>query len=214
MAEKIISFAGVRHADIPYYMAKIMSTKGGYVLVIDNSYENDLYLAVQREEGSESALKQRNIFYMCNVCYDQSFFEKFASVVVYHGMDIDEEIWKASTDRYLMVNTDRFDMRAARDAVRDLEDQVTIIVVDAYYEKIKEPMVAKLLEITGTKLKDTLVLPAEPADRSALEAFQFNGVQRVAQTSKVMKELMQNLYQDLYGEIKAKLFKKVIAKAN
>jgi hypothetical protein len=210
---RILSFAGVSHADIVYYMAKLAAVGREQVLCIDNSERLDLIRSIHKADGEESA-QVGNILYLADRAWEEETYQKFDAVVIYHGMEIDREIWENSTERYFMVDTDRFDLLDAREALEAFHDQkLTLLVVDAFFEKIQEKDLPELLKLPEEMVEEIVPLQFEPDDLAALQSFQFNGIQKVKDTTGSMQDFLMTLYFRIYGPMKKRDFRKLAVKA-
>ena len=211
---RIISFAGVKHADIPYYMAKLLAIGRRNVLIVDNSEQHDLYQSIYKKHEMD-IVNVGNITYIKDIAWSPESFEKFEVVIIYHGEEIDRDIWENSTNRFLLMNTDRFDMERVRAGIPEGSAPFVILMVDVYYGKIKAKDIPAFLNISDSMVNGIESLPFDEKDAAALEAFQFNGIQRVRDTSDSMKEFLLDIYKHLGGsDMKMRNFKEFIAAAN
>jgi hypothetical protein len=210
---RIISFAGVHHADIVYHMAKLASLRSDQVLCIDNSERQDLIKSIHKAQDAESA-EIGNITYLGNRAWSEAAYSTYSTTIIYHGMEIDSELWEHSTTRFFMIDTDRFHLLDARESLKEHQDKpLTLLAVDAYFEKIKEKDLPELLSIPEEIVEDIVTLPFEPDDIAALQSFQFNGIQRLKDTSGSMQDFMMILYCTIFGAMKKRDFRKLAAKA-
>lgn len=217
MENNMISFAGVRHPDIPYYLAKLLAGDGRQILLIDNSELHDLFSSLHMDEEDrtygETAIG--NIHCLKDIAYSKKAFDKFDYVIVYHGFDIDDTIWNESNGRYLMVNTDRYLLKIVRDRmIGEKSRSLSLLILDAYFEKLDEEDIAELLTLNTDDIRGVFTLPFDPVDMSTLQSFQFNGMQNVNKLSSAMKMLLHEIYNDLFGETNKRAFKRVLEMAD
>ena len=214
---KLISFAGVRHPDLPYYLARTLSGEGKQVLLIDNSELHDLFDSIHMSEDDKYTGETviGNIHYLKDILFSKKAFEKFDYVIVYHGFHINDVLWDESSERFLMADTDRFHLRQIQREMDEAKNKdLVLLILDAYFEKIHEEDLAELLTLDPEKLRGILELPFDPSDLAALQSFQFNGKQSVRKTSSSMKDLLREIYGDLFGEIRKKDFTKILDRAD
>lgn len=228
---KTISFAGVERGDIVYYIAKLLAADGKSVLCIDNSKRNDLMTSIRNDytdkETKETRLSSTyvndiryygSITYTSNKKKSERAFKRFDYTVVYHGLDIDKDIWDTSDLRFVMENSDLFDRTDLSAAIKDLDMKAYPIIalyVDVFYGKIKEQDLEYTLinKEEGEELIDSISISFDPDDITARQAFQYNGIQKVSALPAPMKEFLLAVYEKVTGSKPAKE-KKLIADAN
>lgn len=194
-------------------MTKLAAARGDKVLCIDNTKKGDLFRSLHSVSGDED-IKINDIRYARFAAWTPDVFNAYDTVIIYQDYDIDPEIWDGSTTRFVMADTDKYHLIDVRDALKKVPAKnITLLIMDAYFEKLHEDDMPDLLEVDTERILGLSVLPFEPEDLAALQAFQFNGLQRIGGTSKSMQEFLMEVYGDVYGEIKKKDFKKLAAKA-
>lgn len=225
-APKLISFAGVERGDVVYYAAKLLAASEKSVLCIDNAKRHDLFNTVKEDMTGNNAKEERkerryindfryrgSIVYTKNAAYSAEAFNKFDYVIVYHGMNIDDEIWRNSNIRFVMTNTDRFDREDLSNALGKVEElPLHALIVDAFYGKIREKDFVESIVENEENIIGSATLSFDPTDLEAKQAWQYNGVQKLKVLSSSMKELLLYINEAVTGEKPAKA-KKLIADA-
>ncbi len=229
---KIISFAGVERGDIVYYVSKLLAAEGRNVLCIDNSKRNDLMTAIRNDTTDKETIETRqsskfindiryrgSVSYAMNATFNRAVSSRFSYTVVYHGFDVDEEIWNASDTRFVMENSnllDRLDLEKMMDALDVKTSPIFALYVDILYSKVNEANLEYTL-IGDAPIEDTLLdeisLSFDVDDIAIKQAFQYNGVQKLSALTPSMKDFILAIFEKITGSKPAKP-KKLIADAN
>lgn len=227
---RIISFAGAERGDIVYYIAKLLAADGKSVLCIDNAKRNDLMTAIRNDytdketkDTRQSANYVNDIRYRGSITYTSNkemnieVFNNFDYTIVYHGLTVDENIWKESASRFVMENSDPLDRADLAAAIADLDkkaDPIYALYVDVFYEKLQDEDLEHTLinAKEGEELLDAITLSYDPDNIAARQAFQYNGVQKISALPGSMKEFLLAVFEKITGNKPAKA-KKLIADA-
>lgn len=188
---KIISFIGLEYEDIPYYAAQSISEKNNNVLVIDNSSENNLFLSLKRIDEDSDSVEYGRMVFLRNRKYSENNFKKFDAVIVYHGLNIDEEMLSYSDKVVFVTNYLPSDMRKIlkyinTEALNDFESGVTSIVFrDKTSGKIAEKYIRDFYGIS--EMEDETIISIDENDQAMRVNFQYNGIQPVKGLSNEMR---------------------------
>jgi hypothetical protein len=215
--EKVISFCGIEKSMAVYYTAAILSGYGKAVLVIDNSYSNDIYHAVSgyaayldNEEQRDFIVKQ-NITYMKNVNFHEDYDSGFDFVLIWHGMNIREEELLQSDEVYVMPDYMPGTLFSIRDRIKDKSCITMVFMLDSIASsKITEQTAAEFMKLPAEKIQG--VIGYDESDYAAYISFLYNGRLTLSSMSAGYSEILRVIAQDLLqidGKAVEKLFKKI-----
>lgn len=174
---KYITFSGVERCDIIYYVAKTISQTGHTVLVVDNSYQKDMYEAVDHSRGAE-IVERQNVIFIPNVEYSEDFFNHFDYVLIYMGMAIDEKICKKSDLNYVICDYTPFAIRNIKEKFGEFLSDCHIIIRDKANGKISDKAIANQLGVPYHHILG--IIPYDSKDYGNYIALVYNGKQKIA----------------------------------
>ena len=145
---QIISVMGLPQCDIAYYLARAFNAIKKTVLVVDNSRYHELFKSIPNPDN-EKMVQTGDIYYIENIKYSEEFFAQYDFVIVYHGMDIRDELNAASDYRYLITDYSPITTERLRTELDRQEDTLKyhIIYRNKVSGKIQEKMILQELGI-------------------------------------------------------------------
>ena len=178
---KIFSFIGLEREDIPYYIAEAIAEKNRNVLVIDNSTEHSLFLSLKRLDSKADSVEEGRIIFLRNRLFSENNFEKFDVAIIYHGINVNEELLDES-DRIIFM-TDYMPMHQRKikeyvdveDIYETYMDKFQILFVDKTSGKVSEKAIKRFFEIED--FDEETILSADETDFGLRINFQYNGAQ-------------------------------------
>lgn len=172
---KVISFSGLERCDFAYYIAKTLAAKAN-VLVIDNSYNADLFDAVDCFIEN-FAVQKGSITFIKNVAFSRELFDQFDYVVIYQGMNIDKKSMYESDFSFILPDYTPYSLKQFSELEEDLLNKSEIIMRDKVSGKINEKTVLEFLKIS----KDNLIgfIPYDEKDYSYYISLAYNGRQKI-----------------------------------
>ncbi len=211
---KTISLCGVERGDVAYYLAVILSHStnlGSTVLVVDNSYSHDIYSAVTDEELDKEYVIKQNITYIKNALINKDYEGIFDYVIVWHGMNIREDILNNSDHIYVMPDYTRNSIKTIKEKISDFSIVDAIVLRDSVLmNKLSDQKIAEALGVKPELIKYTLIY--DNKDYENYLAFLYNGRQTFGNLSPVFNEYMISLAGTIL-EINAKEANKIFKNA-
>lgn len=210
---QIISFTGIDHPDVVYFLGKLLSVNST-VLVIDNSERHNLYRDIHAGRGDDIIITGKTA-YMFDTALSDAFSE-FDYVIIYHGMKPDADLWKASSKRILMVDSDANNLSDIKTGLQkvSVKDMMDVMFCDLMYSKVTEENIVHILNIGGRTTDNVYNLPFDPDNIEILQMLEYNGKHAVKDITAGMSELLKDLYGTLTGtELKPRDFRKLIKAA-
>lgn len=217
-AMHIASFIGMERSDLLFYLAKVLqerNTQEGYrtVLLIDNSDSKDLFHIVNHTDDSEYTM--RRITFVQDVAYDEIYFNKFAFVLVYHGMDVDMELINHSDMVVCSTNYNPNDYRTMKGCLTGYNGEIQMVYRDWISKKIKETSIEEEIGLNPSQIEMRSIIKADLHDYAAYVQLLQNGNQRVGKSelSELMLETVRYLAEKMTGVLDDKTMSKMIARA-
>lgn len=210
---KVISFCGFERGDIVYYIAAMLTKNGNSVLVIDNSYNNDVYGAATNfdDEYEKDYVIKQNITYIKNVNYNTDTEEVYDFVIIWQGMNIKEEALMQSEYVYLQSDFSPMSLKALKGLISDRDNLSGVIARESVESnKITEKTLLDFLGIPASKLITTLVYDGK--DFENYLAYLYNGRQRFQSLSPNFNDCIKLITKNILG-IDKKQVEKLFAKA-
>ena len=209
---KVISFCGFERGDIVYYIAAMLTKNGNSVLIIDNSYNNDLYGAATNFDDlyeKDFVIKQ-NITYIKNVNYNTDTEEIYDFVIIWQGMNIKEESLMQSEYIYLQSDFSPMSLKTLKGLISDRDNLAGVIARESVESnKITEKTMLSFLGIPESKLITTLVYDAK--DYENYLAYLYNGRQRFQSLSPNFNDCIKTVAKGIL-EMDKKQVDKLFAK--
>ena len=213
---KIYSFLGLEHEEIPYYIAKDLSDKKKNVLVIDNSIRHNLFLALHRLDEDADSVEAGKMIFLRNKGFSENNFKKFDAVIVYHGMNPDEELLDESDRIIFVMNYMLPDLREIRRYVnipwfieKDYQS-LEYLFKDKPSSKVSEKYIKNFLGLD--EVEDETLISLDENDIAMRVNFQYNGIQPVKGLSSETRSFINTFLDEIIGK-KAKREQKEREKA-
>lgn len=207
--DKVISFSGVERGEFVYYIAAMISKSGKAVMVIDNSFSNDIYGAVSDFTECGTVTKQ-NIAYVKNACFDKEYVEEFDYVLIWQGMNINMDVILQCDESYLLPNYTPSCMNACKKLFEDKDLITAIFMRDSVMSnKITEKSVAGFLEIPEEKIMG--IMTHDSKDYEAYLSFLYNGRHKFKSLTPGYNDCLKTAITLILGEEEkktSKLFRK------
>ena len=205
---QIISVIGIPQCDIVYYLARALNSIKKTVLVIDNSRYHELFKSIPKPDG-EKMVQTGNIYYIENIKYSEDFFAQYDFVIVYHGMDIRDELSAVSDYRYIQtdyspITTERLEKELSRQ-----EDTLKYHVIfrNKVSGKIQEKMILRELGILEKNVKEAYVMSLNEVDEMCQLFLLRNGSIKTRSCSAEIRDFINAVYITIYPDITSKLQK-------
>lgn len=209
MSKRIV-YIGQEKCDFAYYLAAVLSTTGT-VLVADNSFRGDLFSSVNKNP-QESVYEWRNITFTRDLNLAEGT-DEFEYVLVYAGLDVDDEHLYDAKDTFYVVMPDYTGqcIEALKKLPIDLSaNNVLMITRDKCSKKTSAKGLAVILGISPKKIEGYIELSVK--DTAAYNALTINGRQNIKGTSDVMQQALMFTASKILL-LNEKQTKKVMAKA-
>lgn len=194
---KIISFYGVKRADLLYYLGKLLATTDRPVLLVDNSERSDLFRIFARRDEEEAYYRNVTVIHMA--AYREKTTAPFAYVLVYHGMDLDNEWWEHSELHYLLLNFDRFDTEDIGRGLAGLESlgTVRLIFSGRLTSKIKDSYIVRELGLPDKTIEDAMELSPETTADAMYLSLERDGIGKIGKLPKDFKDVLWSVVSDV-----------------
>lgn len=207
---KIFSFIGMERCDIPVYLSNLLTEKKVRVLVIDNSLSHDLFSSLKKAEEKTSYVENGRIVYMKNKAYSPTAFEKFDSVIVYHGFNMDKELVEMSDKLIIAIDYFKSTMELFNDYIdvnwinEVVENEKKILVYrDKLNTKVSEIYI--LREMGLSRIDEEYIISFDETDLALYQNFIYNGKQSPKGISGELKTFLSMLNDDMYGKKRKKM---------
>ncbi len=189
---KTISICGVERGDVAYYLSVILSKStnmGQTVLTIDNSYSHDIYNAVADDCTDKNFVIKQNITYMKNVLFNKDYEGTFDYVIIWHGMNIKEEILKNSDYVYILPNYTKTIIDGIKDKISDYSLVNKFAMRDSVLNnKFSLKGIAEKIGVAPERIEYELVFDIK--DYETYLAFLYNGRQTFTNLTPVFNEFL------------------------
>lgn len=173
---KVISICGVERGDFSYYIAALLAKAGNAILVIDNSFINDVFNSVNENGEEDNVVLRQNISYMKNVKYDREYDDIYDYVVIWHGMNIQQTILLQSDVLYVLPDYTPSCLTQINKLIEDKSLITAICMRDAVENtKISDVTALKIMDVDSSKLR--YVIAYDNKDYENYLAFLYNGRQ-------------------------------------
>ena len=205
---QIISVMGLPQCDIAYYLARAFNAIKKTVLVVDNSRYHELFKSIPNPDN-EKMVQTGDIYYVENIKYSEEFFAQYDFVIVYHGMDIRDELNAASDYRYLITDYSPITTERLRTELDRQEDTLKyhIIYRNKVSGKIQEKMILQELGIPEKNVKESYVMSLNEVDEMCQLLLLRNGSIRTKSCSAEMRDYINAVYATVYPDISTKMQK-------
>lgn len=205
---QIISVMGLPQCDIAYYLARAFNAIKKTVLVVDNSRYHELFKSIPNPDN-EKMVQTGDIYYIENIKYSEEFFAQYDFVIVYHGMDIRDELNAASDYRYLITDYSPITTERLRAELDRQEDTLKyhIIYRNKVSGKIQEKMILQELGIPEKNVKESYVTSLNEVDEMCQLLLLRNGSIRTKSCSAEMRDYINAVYVTVYPDISTKMQK-------
>ncbi len=205
---KIFSFIGLEREDIPYYIAEAIADKNRNVLVIDNSTEHSLFQSLKRIDKNADSVEEGRIIFLRNRLFSENNFEKFDVAIIYHGININEELLDESDRIIFMSDYMPMHQRKINEFV-DVEgiyetymDKFYLLFVDKTGGKVSERAVKKVFGIED--IDEETIISADETDYGLRINFQYNGAQSSSGASSELKAYINSFVKLIVDDEKRK----------
>lgn len=208
---KMISFVGMERCDLIVYLINILRTKKIRTLVIDNSISKDLFLSLRRADEDVDYVENGRVVFMRNKRVEEDkteAFEKFDVVLVYHGLNINDDMIVMSD--HIVMQTDYLPqhIREIRHFIdTDWLDQcpkerLYMVYRDKSSGKIAESQIQKMLGLSG--IENEQVIFYDEGNYNNYLNYCYNGSQETKGITGEMKQTVTTMKNWLLGEDKKK----------
>lgn len=209
-----MDFCGIEKCDIIFYLSEIYRILNRHVLVIDNSYSQDLYKAVS--DGTAADVTERGfVVYTHDVSFGKKALKKFDVVIFYEGLN-PEEINIINSDHvFLMPDYSESSIRQLREALDGLgvsgdeHRRWMLILRDKVTKKIRDRHVREMIN------PDCMLVGTIAYDRTDYARYinlTHNGRQNVRGISRDMADALTYMLSVIEG-ISVSSAAKIIKKA-
>lgn len=202
---QIISVIGLPQCDIAYYLARAFNSIKKTVLVVDNSRYQELFKSIPKPEG-ERMVQTGNIYYISNIKYSEDFFAQYDFVIIYHGMEIRDELNAVSDYRYIATDYSPITTERLKKELDRQEDTLKyhIIFRNKISGKIQEKMVLHELGLSEKSVKESYVLSFNETDELCQLCLLRNGSIKTKSCSAEMKDYINAVYATVYPDLTSK----------
>lgn len=189
----LVSFCGLERCDILYFLARSLelyaiNKEYKNVLIIDNSDTKDLYNGIYKDEVD--VIQRNRITVLKDIKYSEDFFKAFHYILVYHGMDIDNEYLEKSDRIVLTTDYNKLNIEKLSKKYNS-EKNIFIIFRDKAIKSLPEKRILKMLNIKEAQLDAMAILPYDIKDYRNYLTFTLNG------TAKFNKKISSPAYYDM-----------------
>lgn len=190
----LISYIGVPQCDIVYYFARILNAADKRVLIVDNTLDHDMFHSL-RKPDEKNMVEIGDISVVCNKKYSEYFFNYYDYVLIYHGMNINEELNENSDFRYVISTFNPFIVKKVAAQLKKANDNLGYYVVlrDKVYDKISEKTILSELALKATQVKETYQLPYSETDYICYMNLLWNGSQQPKHASGDMRDCLRSI---------------------
>jgi len=148
---KVISIIGQEKCDIVFYLSEIYRYLNRHILVIDNSYSQDLYNAVATVKNMD-VIERGFVVYTHNVDYSKEAFSVYDYVFIYEGLNPVKVNVENSEHVFIFSDYSEALIRQIREALKGIISEgytelPVVILRDKASRKITDKLVHNKLEI-------------------------------------------------------------------
>lgn len=203
---KIFSFIGLEHEEIPYYIAQELADKRKNVLIIDNSIRHNLFLSLNRLNEDDDSVEAGKMIFLRNKGFSENNFEKFDAVVVYHGMNPDEELIQESNRNIFVMDYFTADLREIKKYVdipyiREIPN-LEYLFKDKPSGKVSEKFIKNWLGLDD--VDEEAIISLDENDVAMKVNFQYNGIQPVKGLSSELRGYINEFLDNVINSQKKK----------
>lgn len=189
---KVISICGVERGDFPYYTAALLAKSGKTVLVIDNSYVNDVFRAITNGTENDDIALRQNITYMHNIMYNKEYDDVYDFIIVWHGMNIKTSILEQSDSVYVLPDYTPECLISISNRIQDKNIVTAVYMRDAVENtKISDMTAMSLMSVEKSKLR--FVVGYDGKDYENYLSFLYNGRQTFANLTPNYSNCLKSL---------------------
>lgn len=205
---QIISVMGLPQCDVVYYLARALNAIKKTVLVVDKSRNHAMFKSIQKPEG-ELMVQTGNIYYVDNMKLSEKFMSAYDFVIIYHGMDIRDELNAMSDYRYVVTDYSPITTEKLQSEISRQEDTLKYYVIyrNKVSNKIQEKMILQEIGIPEKNVKESYLLSLNETDEMCYQILLRNGSVKPKVTSLEMKDMITAIYGAIYPEISTKEIK-------
>ena len=207
-ATYVLSFAGSGNCGIAYYVSKVFARAGFPTLVIDNSFEQDMFDLVKKPEGADEA-EARNILFVHDKEWSTEAFKEVSFVVFWHGMNLDHEIMENSDLNVILSDYNRSHVRELSERLNGLDKKVHLVLVERCTGKIPDKIIAEDLGIGVEDVFEEIghqTIEMDQNNSVSFQSLQYNGTQKLktftASYRDVVTDIAGHFLKDKVGDIK------------
>lgn len=170
-----IAFVGTERGDFVYYIATLLNANRNTVLVIDNSFANDIYTAVGGLSDSDKCILKQNITYMANRQYIRGMANNYDFVLIYMGTATNNSTLNNADAIIMLPDYTPQTIEACKLVSEANKSRVMVSYIrdDVPHSKLNEKTVAKKIGIPREKILTALDLSIK--DYEGYLAFLYNG---------------------------------------
>lgn len=191
---KVIVFAGVENALVPYHVARLLKAadRDLDILLIDNSQGQELFASVPHAGEIGTA---EECYVLSNRVYTESAFEKFDYVIVYIGMSDNRGYFEKADKIFVMCD---YTPRSAEHITylpitkKESPEDLAMVFLNKVSSKIAEKQILQKLPYVQ---KGTLSFISELTQENGIGyiAFLYNGKQSVSGMSSDWKDMIAEI---------------------
>lgn len=194
-ATYVVSFVGSGNCGLAYYTSKTFARAGFPTLVIDNSFDQDMFDLVRKPEGADEA-EARNILFVHDKAWSEDAFKEVSFVVFWHGMNIDHEIMEQSDFVVVLSDYNKSHVRQLSEALNGFEGKVHLVLVNRCTGKIPDKVIAEDL---GIGVEDVLeeighqVIEDDTNNSVSFQSLQYNGTQKLKTFTSTYRDVVADI---------------------
>lgn len=209
----LVSFCGLEHCDILYFLARglelyAINKEYRNVLIIDNSNTKDLYNGLYKDEID--VIQRNRITVLKDVNYSEDFFKAFHYILVYQGMDIDNEYLNKSDKIVLMTDYNKLNIDDLAKSF-NTDKNIFMIFRDKAIYSLPEKKILKMLNIKEAQLDAMAILPYDTKDYRNYLTLLLNGTAKFGKkiSSPAYYDMIRYLLEEITG-MNLKMSKKIV----
>lgn len=206
----LISVLGIARCDIVYYIARLLNAADKTVLIVDNTLDNGLFHSIRKPEGEDMA-QIGNIAVISNKKYSEYFFSQYDYVLIYHGMNMNQELCEASDFRIMVSDYHPYQTARIRSKMRKLSKNLDYYVVcrDKVSSKVSDKDILQELGIKSSNVIETYEISYNDTDYMCYLNLLRNGTQQPKSTSSEMRDFLKNILYHFLSDIPQKEVQKI-----
>lgn len=212
----LISLAGCGNFGFAYYSSKLFARLGYKVMSVDNTFGHEMFRVMSKDEDV-SVAEAENLVCLCDIALSPEPFSAVDFVVVWHGMDIDDQIWNMSDLRVVVTDYDPFHVEELSTALEDIGNEAHTVFINKSTGKIKEKDIIKKLGLAKDVYVDIghQVVDLEESDAASFQALEYNYLQSLKGFSSAYRDVVTDIVGYFIGGKDAKKnIAKIIAKVS